>query len=88
MRRGRSPCDFCGSVHGLRSYPNDVFGVDWYACEDCSALIQNEDWNKLIDRSTAAYMALQSIPEGEQNALRQQVENQVKAFRTFCLLPA
>lgn len=87
MRRGRSPCDFCGSVQGLHRYPTDAIGVDWYACEDCSALIQNEDWKKLIDRSIAAYRALRFIPEGEQNALRQQVENQVKAFRTFCLLP-
>ena len=28
---------------GLHCYPTDVLGVDWYACEDCSALIQNED---------------------------------------------
>ena len=88
MTRGFSICDFCGSVQGLRCYPTGVSGVDWYACEDCSALIQNEDWNKLIDRSIGAYMALRFIPEGEHNALRQQVGNQIKAFRTFCLLPA
>jgi len=87
MKRGSSPCDFCGSVQGLQSYPTDVPGADWYACANCVALIRTEDWDNLIERSVAAYAALRSIPEEEQNALRQQVENRVKAFRTFCLLP-
>ena len=88
MKRGPSPCDFCGSVQGLQCYPTDVPGADWYACANCVALIRIEDWDNLIDRSIAAYMALRFTSEGEQNALRQQVENRVKAFRTFCLLPA
>lgn len=87
MRRGLSPCDFCGSVQGLHCYPTDVPGVDCYACADCVALIRNEDWDNLIDRIIAAYAALQLIPEDEQNAFRQELENQLKAFGTFCLQP-
>lgn len=87
MKRGSSPCDFCGSVQGLQCYRTDVPGADWYACANCVALIRTEDWDNLIDRSVAAYATLRSIPEEERNALRQQVENRVKAFRTFCLLP-
>lgn len=87
MKRGPSPCDFCGSVQGLQCYPTDIPGADWYACANCVALIRIEDWDSLVDRSIAAYMALRLIPENERNELRQQVENRVKAFRTFHLLP-
>lgn len=86
MKRGFSPCDFCGAVQGLKRYPTDAPGVDWYACPDCVELIRNEDWGKLIDRSVAAYAAFRFIPESEQNVLRHQVENLVKAFRTFCVV--
>ncbi len=87
MKRGPSPCDFCGSVQGLQCYPTDIPGADWYACANCVALIRIEDWDSLVDRSIAAYMALRLIPENERNELLQQVENRVKAFRTFHLLP-
>jgi hypothetical protein len=86
MKRGPLPCDFCRSVQGLQCYPTDVPGADWYACANCVALIRIEDWDNLIDRSVAVYTALRSIPVAEQVALRQQVEDRVKAFRTFCLL--
>jgi len=62
MKRGPSPCDFCGSVQGFQCYPTDVPGADWYACANCVALIRIEDWDNLIDRSIAAYMALRPRP--------------------------
>lgn len=87
MRRGLSLCDFCGSVQGLHCHPADAPGIDWHACADCVALVRREDWGSLVERSVAAYEALRLIPEDEKNALRQHLENQVKAFRTFCSLP-
>jgi len=86
MKREFSPCDFCGAVKGLKRYPTDAPGVDWYVCPDCAAFIRNDDWSRLIDRSVAAYASFRPIPESEQILLRHQVENLVKAFRMFCVV--
>ena len=45
-KRALARCNFCGSVEGLRCYPTDILGVDWYACEDCVALTRDEDWKQ------------------------------------------
>jgi hypothetical protein len=88
MKRESSHCDFCGAVQLLKRYPTDAPGIDWYACPDCVEIIQCRDWGKLAERSLAAYATLRSIPDDEQNVVRRQVENLVKAFRTLCLRAA
>lgn len=79
-KRALSRCNFCGSVEGLRCYPTDIPSVDRYACEDCVALIRNEDWYLLMERIIAAYAALQPIPEDERVVFRQELENHLKAL--------
>ena len=86
-KRALARCNFCGSVEGLRCYPTDILGVDWYGCEDCVALIRDEDWNNLIDRILAAFAAVLPIPKDEQVVFRRELENQLKAFNPFCPHP-
>jgi hypothetical protein len=96
MRVRSFPCDFCGSVLGLRCYPTDVPGVNWHACAICVALIREQNWNPLIERIIAAYAALQYISESDQdafrheleNAFRQPLEDEMNVSRTFQFLQA
>src|SRR5215470_18648151 len=78
MGRRLAPCDFCGSVQGLRSYPADARGIEWHSCEVCAASIRNEDWDKLIERIITAFAALQYISERDRDAFRHELQT---AFR-------
>lgn len=78
MRRGLSPCDFCGSTQGLRCYSADARGIEWHSCAVCAAFIRTQDWHNLIERVIAAYAALQYISQSEQDVFRHELEN---AFR-------
>lgn len=89
-----APCDFCGGTQSLRTYPNDLQGAEWHACAICVRLIQNEDWNALIERIVAVFAALQFIPESEQtvfrhelaNAFGKQLKNEAKVPRPLAVI--
>ena len=88
MQRQASCCDFCGSLETLREYLVGDETIKWFACPECAALIETEDWGQLIERSLAAYAEARWIPEGEEPILRKQVENLVRTFRVFHLVSA
>ncbi len=71
----------------MEEYPTDREGTDWYACRECAQLIDRADWDRLIQRSLAAYAEIRSIPDGEEAILRRQVENLVRTFRAVRLVP-
>jgi hypothetical protein len=86
MERPLSCCDFCGDCQCLREYPTDHSAVNWYACGNCARLVDAENWERLIERSLAAYGRIRAIPDGEEPILRQHVEQLVQAFRSFRLV--
>jgi hypothetical protein len=83
MERPPSCCDFCGDCQCLREYPADHGVINWYACANCAALIDGEQWQPLIEGSLAAYVQLRAVPDGEEAVLRNHVEQLVNAFRSF-----
>ncbi len=83
MQRPSSCCDFCGVSQTLREYPADHVGINWYACLGCAGIIEAEEWDRLIERSLAAYARIRPLPDCEEPIRRQQVENLVEAFRSF-----
>jgi hypothetical protein len=86
MERPPSCCDFCGESQCLREYPTDRAAINWYACANCARLVEAEKWELLIDDSFAAYRQIGPIPDGEEPALRDHVEQLVNAFRRFRLV--
>ncbi len=88
MERTPSCCDFCGSTEKLQEYlVGDDETFKWYACADCTELIETDNWELLIDRALVAYTDTRWTPEGEEPVVRKQVENLVLAFRAFRLVP-
>lgn len=86
MNRQPSCCDFCGITEVSHEYPTDREDVKWYACRDCAQLIALEDWDRLVERSVAAYFTLRPFTEDEKTALREQVHNFVERFRAVRLV--
>lgn len=88
MDRPPSCCDFCGDLRTFQEYPTDSRAVNWYACSECAAFIDAQDWKQLIERSLAAYAQVRPIPDGEERILRERVENLVATFRSFRFVAA
>ncbi len=88
MHRQPSCCDFCGAYATLREFPLGDGTTTWYACPECSILVEVEDWNRLIERSFAAYGQIHIIPKTDEPILREQVENLIRTFRAFRMAPA
>jgi hypothetical protein len=86
VERPPSCCDFCGESQCLREYPTDRAAIKWYACENCTRLIEAEQWEQLIERSLTAYVHLRAVPDGEESALRDHVDHLVAAFRKYRLV--
>jgi len=86
MQRQPSCCDFCGNAQTLREYPTQRGGVTWYACPDCDRIIKAEDWNRLIERSFAAYARIRPVPDSEEPILRRHVARLVEDFRSLQLV--
>jgi hypothetical protein len=60
--------------------------IQWYACPECAELIDAEDWDRLVERSLAAYAQIRPMPDGDEPILRSQVEHLVQVFRTLRLV--
>jgi hypothetical protein len=76
-------CDFCGAAQGLRSYPTERLGQVYQVCAVCVGLINNEDWDNLIERIITAFTTLEHIPESEESEFRREL---AKAFH-FSIRP-
>jgi len=81
-------CDFCAFSEISKAYPTDEPGIHWYACPACVELIENEDWDRLVDRCLAAYGQTRFLSDDEKRVVLAQVEALVRAFRSFRLVPA
>jgi len=88
MERPPSCSDFCGDFRTFQEYPTDHAAVNWYACADCTRLIDAGHWKQLIEQSLEAYAQIRLIPDGEEPILRKHVEQLVEAFRAFRLVAA
>ncbi len=87
MDRPSSNCDFCGAPQVSNTYPSGRDGIDWYACPDCAALIEKEDWKQVVRRGIGAHAKTRLVPNGEEWVLRKQAEALVSAFRASHPLP-
>jgi hypothetical protein len=88
MNRRPSFCDFCGVPEVSKAYSTDEAGIHWYACPGCVELIENEDWDRLVDRCLAAYGQTRFLLDHEKTVILGQVEARVRAFRSCRLVPA
>ncbi len=86
MERPATSCDFCGDSQELQEHPIDHAALKWYTCTTCTRIIEDEEWDHLVERSFVARDQLHSVPQGEESILRKQVENLVEAFRSFRLV--
>ena len=53
----------------------------------CASIIEAEAWERLVERSLAAYAHIRLTPDPDEPVLRQQVEHLVRAFQA-CRLAA
>ncbi len=84
MDRQPMSCDFCGSLEPL--IPYDEPGFSWYACPECTQLIENGEWDGLADRCVAGHKVTAN-PSADTRLLRTQAQALVRRFRE-CLLVA
>lgn len=91
-------CDFCSYPQAYASYPcedfvaarDPIFGEhllkgNWAACRECDSLIRAENWNGLLDRSTARFKEdCGVIPPGFREHVRQIHEGFRKHRRLEC----
>ena len=87
MNRQPLFCDFCAFPGISKAYPTDEPVIHWYACPACDELIENEDWDRLVDRCLAAYGQTR-LSDDERGVVLGQVEALVRAFRSCRLVPA
>lgn len=87
MQHQSSCCDFYGDPQTFQEYATDHGGINWYACVDCTRLIQAKHWDQLIENSLGAYRHIRPIPDGEEPILREHVEQVVDTFRAFRVVP-
>jgi len=88
MDRPPSCCDFCGDSRAFQEYGTDLADLNWYACAECTRIIDAEVWEKLVERSVAAHAHIRPTPDGDEPALRTQAEYLVLAFRALRLVAA
>lgn len=88
MDRPPSCCDFCGDSRAFQEYGTDHRDVNWYACADCTRIIDAEAWEELIERTLAAHAHIRLTPDGDEPILRQHVEHLVDTFRAIRLVAA
>jgi hypothetical protein len=87
MQRRPSCCDFCGFAQVSKEYATDREGFSWFGCIECMRLIDDEDWDGLIERGLAAYAQIRPMPDGQESMLRRRVETLVQNFRSVRLVP-
>jgi hypothetical protein len=83
MNRQPSACDFCGSSDPL--IPYDEPGFCWYACPQCTHLIENEEWQGLVARCREAYRMSDGFSGDDKRLLEDEAETLVRTFKE-CLL--
>ncbi len=77
MNRQPSVCDFCGLPEPL--IPYDEPGFNWYACPECTQLIENKQWAELANRCFEAFDA--RLSSSDEHLLEAEAQALVTAFR-------
>ncbi len=85
MNRQPSACDFCGSSDALIPYNEPAFC--WYACPECTQLIEDRGWNRLVDRCAGGHHIESGASVEDSRLLVQQAEAIVGSFRQ-CIIVA
>ncbi len=86
MNRQPLFCDFCGSPEPL--IPYDEPGFSWYACPECTQLIENQDWDGLVSRCLAGFDLTRNFSGEDQHLLTEEAQALIRAFRESLLVPA
>ncbi len=86
MNRDPSCCDFCGSLGPL--IPYDEPGFCWYACPECTQIIEEKGWGQLEDRCLAAYGGIRIFSDDDKSVISDEVAALIQAFRGPRLAPA
>lgn len=85
MNRQPSACDFCGAPEPMIPYDEPAFC--WYACPECTQLIENGEWERLTERCITGHEVAGSASGENTRLLRDQTEALVRVFRECFLLP-
>ena len=85
MQRQPSCCDFCGFLQVSHEYSTNCVGITWYACLECTRLIETEDWSRLIERGVAGCAQLRPMFGDEELVIQKQMEQLVENFRAVRL---
>jgi len=88
MDRPPSCCDFCGVSRVFQEYGTDLADLNWYACAECTRIIDAEVWEDLVERSVSAHARIRQSPDDGEPVLRTQAEYLVQAFRELRLVTA
>jgi hypothetical protein len=90
-------CDFCSQGPFVKAYACRSFvhlkgtpmaharGEEWTACSDCAALIDQENWNALTERSVKSIARQYRISIGDVPALRDHIRDLHAAFCQYLI---